>query len=72
MHHRLYENDEGHFVQEFDDAALDYFIEGLQELRDGEVGSTLSTPSVTHDPDGIPESVGEFIIMKVEASPDGT
>jgi len=64
MHHRIYEDDDGNTVQEFDSEAMDYFIEGLEELRDKEVGEKLTTPCVSTDENGVPESVQKMILKR--------
>lgn len=67
MHHRLYEDEDGNMVQEFDEEAIDWFIQGLEQLRDCEPGDAVATPSIKDGEDGMPESVGEFLLMKVES-----
>jgi hypothetical protein len=66
MHHRIYEDDDGNVVQEFDAEAIEYFIEGLEALRDCEPGEQLTTPSVAVDDKFIPDSVGVFILERAE------
>lgn len=69
MHHRIYEDDDGNTVQEFDLIAIDYFIKGLEELRDSEPGTRFTTPSV-HQEDGEIVAMGDFIIKRVEEEPE--
>jgi len=64
MHHRIYEDDDGNTVQEFDSEAMDYFIEGLEELRGKEVDEILTTPCVSTDVNGVPESVQQMILKR--------
>jgi hypothetical protein len=66
MHHRIYEDDDGNLVQEFDSEAIRYFIDGLERLLEAEPGDMMTTPSIETDEDGLPESVQEFILLRVE------
>lgn len=66
MHHRIYEDEEGNMVQEFDDEAIDWFIGGLNQLRECTPGESLAVPSVMDDENGIPQSMGDFVLLKVE------
>lgn len=70
MHHRTYEDDDGNFVQELDDEGIAYLIKGLQDLEDAEPGTEMVTPSVSTDEDGLPDSVGLFILKKYAPEDD--
>lgn len=70
MLHRIMEDQDGNIVQEFDDEAIEWFIDGLVQLRGCEPGESLATPSIIDDENGMPESVGQFILMKVEVHRD--
>lgn len=64
MHQRIFEDDDKNLVMVFDEEAIDYFIEGLEELRNLEPGEEMATPSVTTDVDGIPTQVGTMILRR--------
>jgi|tagenome__1003787_1003787.scaffolds.fasta_scaffold20988630_5 hypothetical protein len=66
MRHHIYEDDDGNTVQEFDTEAILYFIEGLEQLLDAEPGDMLFTPSVATDEQGIPDTVQNFILKRIE------
>lgn len=66
MHYRIFEDDDKNLVLVFDEEAIDYFIEGLEELRTLEPGDEMSTPSVTTDAEGIPTEVGLMILRRWE------
>lgn len=64
MHHRMYEDDEGNTVEEFDAEAIAYFIQGLETLRDLAPGEEISSSSIREGSDHVPEFVGEFILRR--------
>lgn len=66
MHHRIFEDDDGNTVQEFDAEAIEYFIQGLETLRECDPGEQLETPSIEHDSEGIIHSVQMFILRRAE------
>jgi len=66
MYHRSYEDEDGNWVQEFDDEGIDYLIKGLEELRDQEPGTEMCTPSVSEGEDGGIESMGLSILKKYD------
>ncbi len=68
MYHRIFEDENGNTVQEFDDKAIEYFIRGLEKLRGMELGGQLETPSLEFDKEGVPETFQQFIIRRVETN----
>lgn len=63
-------DDDENSVIELDNEAIDYFIEGLQDLHDLDVGEEMTTPILVSDSDtSEPEGVSQFILRKVEDSP---
>ena len=61
MIHSVFE-EEGNHVTLLDSEAIDYLIEGLEELRDCDPGEELTTPFVELDEDGA--GVGSFILRR--------
>lgn len=69
MHHKIYEEN-GDTIQEFDLEAIEYFIEGLEELKKAAPGETFSTPSYWQEDDGT-MMMADFILKRVEEKDDG-
>lgn len=66
MRHRLYEDDEGSLIQELDLEAIEFLIEGLEQLKDVAPGEELAVPSFKEDDNGIPDSAQEFILRRLD------
>lgn len=66
MWHKIYEDDDGNMIQEFDEEAIDYFIQGLEELRASLPGEQFSTPNIHTDEKGTPVAVSKSILLRVE------
>jgi len=66
MHHRIIlEDEEGHTVQEFDSEAIDYFVQGLEKLKQCEPGEEVSTASIAFNPSGDPKSTQLVVFRRV-------
>lgn len=63
MIHDVYE-EQGNVVTELDGDAIDYYIQGLEQLRDMEPGEELATPSADMDENGMPQGMGWFILRR--------
>lgn len=80
MIHRIQDNEYGDVVQELDAEGIDYLIEGLEQLRDSEPGTKLSTPALVDEGPRIwwrlwrrtPPAVGELILIRADDVPSDT
>jgi hypothetical protein len=64
MHFRLlYEGDDETPVLEMDEEAIEYLIEGLEQLRGAESGDTLTSPALVFEGDE-PLGVGTFELRR--------
>jgi uncharacterized RmlC-like cupin family protein len=72
MHYRIYIDEDDNYVQEFDEAGIDWFIEGLEKLREVDPGDALVTPAVpvpeANENGRLPEPASELVFVKVEAT----
>jgi hypothetical protein len=66
MYHRIFEDNNGNTVQEFDSEAIEYFIQGFEKLRDSDPGYEITTQSIEEDEEGVPSMFRLFILRKVE------
>lgn len=69
MRHRVYEDEDGRHVTELDAEAIDYLIDGLEQLRDSEPGTELFTPTVVRDDDDGGMAASEFVLLRAEDVP---
>jgi hypothetical protein len=58
--------DDGPTKMRLDEEAIDYFIDGLEELRHADPGQKFTTPSIVQDSDGVPSAATEFILERAE------
>lgn len=64
MYWRLHEED-GIVTMFLDSEAIDYFMLGLEKLRDADPDDEFSTPNFEIDDDGVPTAAGETILKRV-------
>lgn len=60
---------DGNLFHFMDVEAIDYWITGLQALRDEDVGCSIETPSFVEGDDGLPQSGSYFVVHLVDRAP---
>jgi hypothetical protein len=63
MYFRLFEEDDETPVIELDEEGIEWFEEGLRELRDRESGDSVTTPTLVSN-GGEPKGVGIFKLRR--------
>jgi hypothetical protein len=64
MHFRLFEEDDDAPVIELDEEGIEWFEQGLAQLREGESGDSVTTPTLVSN-DGEPIGVSIFALKRL-------